>query len=363
MATATRVGVLVGPRRLEALVKGNPGPRLAALLQAGREAGVPLFFFTLDGVDMDARTIKGITPADGGWQEARLSYPPVLYRICAVAEEQRPLFAAFLSQLRRRGTVFLNYPWFMDKWETYRCLVNTELAPHLPRTWPIADPAEVLALLEEHPQLYLKACVGGRGKQVLRVEKLGRDAYGFIRFRDGLARGKLHKFSLLREIQGFFGARPIIAQERIDLIQVNGRNVDLRAEVQRTAQGTIHVIAIAARIARRHSPITTHSVSMSLENFSRLYPSLLGDYRAFAARAEEFLCRVYAALEKCFGCCGELGIDFGLDCSGGLWFIEANSQSAKVSLFNSCPLSLIIRSYVNLLEYACAQAAQRKALD
>jgi len=152
-------------------------------------------------------------------------------------------------------------------------------------------------------------------------------------------------------VRSFFGNSKLIAQAAIRLLQVGGRNVDFRAEVQRDGSGQVRVVAIPVRIARDESPITTHSQSLSLEQFSATYPSLLPPLPDFRATADQFLARVYQGIEACYGPCGELGIDFGVDQEGRLWFIEANSQSAKVSFFNSYSDDIVRQSFVGLLEY------------
>jgi hypothetical protein len=356
-AALIKIGVLVGTATLGKLQSGEESPRLEALLRAneqeGSRLGTEIFFFTLEDVNFSGHRIRGIYRSQGQWEQKSFAYPHALYRRLTLVEKDQAVHAKLLEHLRAQGTVFLNYPWPMDKWELYQCLERQpQLRKFLPPTQIIADDRELLAFLEENPVTYLKACKGGRGKQVMRVKKVGKDSFAFSRFNNYLVQGRMHRARVIQSVREFFGNRPFIAQQGIDLLQVNGRNLDFRAEVQRAERGQLRVVAIPVRIARDRSPITTHAKSMALEEFARRHPEAIPDYQHFYPRAEEFLRTFYEGVEVCFGPCGELGIDFALDKAGQWWFIEANTQSAKVSLLNSYPPAVTDQSFIGLLEYA-----------
>lgn len=61
---------------------------------------------------------------------------------------------------------------------------------------------------------------------------------------------------------------------------------------------------------------------------------------------------MYQSIEQEYGQIGELGIDFAIDKEGKLWFIEANSQSAKVSLMKAYDAVNVEKAFLNPLEYA-----------
>ncbi|MDQ0157915.1 YheC/YheD family protein [Robertmurraya andreesenii] len=61
---------------------------------------------------------------------------------------------------------------------------------------------------------------------------------------------------------------------------------------------------------------------------------------------------IYESLEKVYGTFGEIGIDFGIDQAGEIWFIEPNSKSAKVSLMKAYDQETFHQAFVNPLLYA-----------
>lgn len=351
MAGNFLVGVLISPVRVRRLRENEVSRSLSLLLAASKVIGTALIFFSIDGIDLRKRKIEGWSLHGDTWVRRVSPYPQAIYLRSSYSSRTRKLLADFFLQLERQGTVFINYPLRMDKWEMYKCLAaQPGLRQYVPPTWPIRTLDDIASLLELHHVLYLKACLSGRGKLVMRVEKINTGEYYFTRYDGGLKTGKLHWGALRQEIRAFFDQSKVIAQKEIDLIQVGGCNVDFRAELYRDGSELPKLIGIPVRIGLPGSPITTHSSSMSLEDFCAQYS--LVEYKEFRERAEEFLTKTYVALEDCFGESGELGIDFGLDTQGRLWFIEGNSHSAKVSLYNSYSDEVLIKLYQGLLAYA-----------
>lgn len=345
------VGVLISPIRIRRLRENDIPRSLLLLLAASKIAGVRLLFFAIEDVDLSTRTVQGWSFLNDAWVRRISPYPKAIYLRSSYSRRNNRLRENFFLQLERQGTVFINYPLRMDKWEMYKCLAsNPDLEKFVPPTWPIRSSEEIKSLLELHQVLYIKACLGGRGKLVMRVEKLNTGEYYFTRYDRGLKSGRLHWNALVQEITGFFNQSKVIVQKEISLIQVGGCNVDFRAELYRNREKLPKICGIPVRIGQPGSPITTHSLSMSLEDFCTQYP--LVKYDEFFKRAEDFLTKTYMALENCFGESGEMGIDFGLDISGRLWFIEVNSHSAKVSLYNSYSDEVLIQSYQGMLAYA-----------
>lgn len=345
------VGVLISAVRLRRLQENIVPRSISLLLAASKVVGAGLIFFAMQDVDLRARKIQGWSLHGDSWVRRVSSYPRAIYLRSSYSLRNRRMMDDFFLQLERQGTVFINYPLRMDKWEMYKCLAsNLDLRQFVPPTWPIRSLEEIASLLELHRVLYLKACLSGRGKKVMRVAKLTTGEYYFTRYDEGLKTGKLHWDALQQEITGFFHQTKVIAQKEIDLIQVEGCNVDFRAELYRDGGELPKVIGIPVRIGLPGSPITTHSLSMSLEDFCAQYP--LVEYQGFREKAGDFLIKTYMALEECFGESGEMGIDFGMDPQGKLWFIEGNSHSAKVSLYNSYSDDVLTQLYQGLLTYA-----------
>lgn len=75
-----------------------------------------------------------------------------------------------------------------------------------------------------------------------------------------------------------------------------------------------------------------------------------------AARVEEDLNRlaikVVRKVESRFGTFGEIGLDFGVDATGHLWFIEVNSRPGRHSFRITSPDDIWLATSANPVEYA-----------
>lgn len=332
--------------------------RFHGLAQASIQTNIPLYFFSILDVDMERHTILG-TYYDlkkEKWRQRVFPFPDVLY--------DRRGGGGKLSKARaneiRRLLAELNIPKinsksYFDKWDVFDHLQNhAAVRRRLPPTKLYTNDQYLLKFLNKHKTIYLKSLRGSRGLQVMRIEKLKRNKYSYSYFHEEPIVGAVrNEDDLLRIIHAFFDQRDFILQREIQVLTVNHCNVDFRAEVQRNGNGELEATAISARIALDKSPITTHSVAYPHDEF--ILNTLKYSEEEFFNlnnRIHDFLFTMYTALEEQYGSFGEIGIDFALDQSGKLWFIEANSKSAKVSLFKAYDTHTIEKAFRNPLEYA-----------
>ncbi|TDF91048.1 YheC/YheD family protein [Paenibacillus piri] len=245
-----------------------------------------------------------------------------------------------------------------NKGELFRDLQrDPDVQPYLPFTKTIDDPREARSYIQGLGNVYIKACQGRRGMQVMQVVKVKHKGYRYSNSVIGnLVRGRAKYFNDMNKVlKRFFGDRKILVQQGIDLVKVgNNRTVDLRAELQRNEYGEIEIVAIPIRVGRKNSPISTHGEAYHFDDYlPKLFPEYsIDEISALKQRINEFLIKVYKSVEKCYGKFGEIGIDFGLDRKGGIWLIECNAQSAKVSVGKAYGSRTVRRIYLNPLQYA-----------
>ena len=80
------------------------------------------------------------------------------------------LFHDLISELKDRNCILLNYPRF-NKLEIYKRLKDSDLIKdHLPLTKDFENPNDLVKMLKEYKSLYLKAFIGRKGRQVIRVD-------------------------------------------------------------------------------------------------------------------------------------------------------------------------------------------------
>lgn len=320
-----------------------------------------LFFFYLNDVDFNKPEVRG-TCFDyrrGCWIKKLFPLPDVLYLRDGASEQDNKRFEHFLAIIRSCGVKLVNSLPEFDKWDLYRDLISDkDLARHLPETRLYRKEGRDLErMLGQYGRVYLKACRGRQGRQVVQLIRLPGGQFesqhfsGRLFIRKGSMDGRLFRGA----INKIFGDNPFIIQQPIDLLSYEGRKVDLRAEMQRNRRGDLEVVAIPVRVARKSSPVTTHASSYRLEQF---FCEMLGysneDFLKLKIKIFDFIVRVYHRVEELYGPFGEIGIDIGLDGSGKLWLIECNAKPAKVSLCKaySNDSDILEKAYANPLSYA-----------
>lgn len=355
------VGVLVSPRIMGKLGGQRPHPRLVSLQTASERKRLTLAFFSIANVNLSAGRIHAIiyNRKTSRWQFQWLPLPDVVYFRGGSPSHYRNKKQQFIAKLKSEGKHLLNYPSF-DKWKVYRILqAHPLLRKYLPHTELLSEP-KLKRMLDNKEVVYLKAAKGRKGQKVMKLKRLPDRSYWYSYYRSYLlSSGELVRkhhsnwSHFYNEIAQFFAGKEVIMQEAIDVLTIQGRPVDLRAELQRNGQGELEVLAICIRLGAFRSPITTHAEAMPFDDF---FENRLGyspnKVRDLKGRLHHILTLVYKAVEAQYGSYSEMGIDLAIDTSGHIWFIECNSQSTKVSLQKAYYATAYQCSFANTLDYA-----------
>jgi hypothetical protein len=354
----TTVGVFSSRQLIREIEQGCISDGVQQLVNANRKAKTTLFFFAIQGINLNGSTIDGLCldEAEQRWLYQTFSFPKVLYNRGVIPKRQEAKFEAFKVELAKQGAKHLNNIDGFNKWNLYKCLLQyDEIRPHLPKTKIYKSDKDLLSLLNTYPTLYLKAARGRKGYQVMRVARLLANRYEYRVFtkEDRVEMREVAPRELGRRIHRFFAGKQVLIQQAIDLPTIDNRIVDLRAEVQRNGRGELETPLICVRLSQENSPVTTHADAYPFTDFlgKRMNRSRREIF-FLQRKIHKFLFDVYTASEACYGPMGEIGIDFALDNQNRLWFIECNSQPTKVSLRKAYNAATLEKAYLNPLEYA-----------
>ncbi|WP_040950285.1 YheC/YheD family protein [Gorillibacterium massiliense] len=333
--------------------------RMKELAKAGQEAQVSLFYFSTLMVDSKNESIRGLywSAKFDEWKEKVFPFPDVLYdRRGTGGSEKYSMLAQNIGDIfARKNIKKVNSNSFFDKVDVYRRLKEVpEVSHYVPITELCEGDEDLILFLSNHPRAYLKAGRGGRGKQVLSVVKLPDKSYQISYMHDQIftqiAAGAMELIDLVRK---YFNGRSFVMQKEIDLIQIGASKVDFRAELQRNGRGQLEVAGICGRLGQENAPITIHSNAFPFQTFLRQFQLIPEqEIDSLTSKVHQFLLDIYLTLEKLYGTFGEIGIDFGIDKNGEIWFIEPNSRSAKVSMQKAYDPQTFHRTFLNPVEYA-----------
>lgn len=333
--------------------------RLKLYAEAASTAEITLIAFSLNDLSFNPDSLDGIRyyPHQQCWETVKIPHLPDLIYDRFVGSGQLQVQQAdhMRHQLSRRGVKKINARHYFDKYEVYEILSQCErLSPHLPLTEKYHNLHDLKKLFRLKDKLFVKATNGRRGKQVIYVTQMSHGGYQYSFFKNQLFSGKVESLQALEKvIQSVTGTGAAIIQQAVELIEVDNRRLDLRAEMQRNGQGKLEIVAVLARLGNKKSPITTHGNSYRFEDF--FYTRLNQSKEAVAALKkviESFLLTIYDCMEKAYGPFAEIAIDFGIDRRGKIWFFECNAKSMKVSLINSADHKTVQRAFLNPMLYA-----------
>ena len=332
--------------------------RPALYADAARAAGVKLILFSPGDISLNPERIYGISYnyQRGQWAREVSPLPDILYdRYLGNTPAQKKRADDIRRQLKKRGVKKLNSRHTFDKQELFQALSQfPQISDHLPLTREYISSDDLEKMFQQTNCLYLKAADGRRGKQVLSIMKLKNGSYAYRYYNDRLFSGKtanLH--ALKRVIHTVTGGKKAIIQQAVPLLRFNNRLIDLRGEMQRNGAGRIEIVAVLTRVGQDGSPITTHGSSFLFEDFFKNYLNYnLKSVAALSAKINQFLYAVYSCVEQSFGPFGEIAVDFGLDNSCGIWLLECNARSMKVSLMNAAGGNTVRQAFLNPMLYA-----------
>ncbi|MFD1396582.1 YheC/YheD family protein [Kroppenstedtia eburnea] len=350
------IGLFTSRKHISRLNRQDASFRTLEILKASQKARTVLYHFSIRNLQWNTNTINGtiFNPISQKWEKRILPFPDVLYdRASGRAYRKYEDHVLARNKMDEMKIPKVNAVHYFDKWDLSRHLGRyRDVKEYLPETYKYT-PLHLKKMLKRNPIIYLKAAIGSMGTRIMRLESKG-NKYKYSVYRKTLQTGQ--SFSLQRvnhKVADFFGNDQVIMQQGIRLIQVNKGNVDMRATVQRNSKGKLEINSIAVRIGKEGFPITssrTGSNIVRLDEFMEKHGNHYSD--KLEDKIHQFLIRIYQRIEDIYGPFGEMGIDFGVDTSGNIYFIESNAKPAKDSLYQSFDRKTIDRAFRNPMEYA-----------
>ncbi|WP_280771730.1 YheC/YheD family protein [Salipaludibacillus daqingensis] len=351
-------GVLISSRAWREMSKNQPHYRLVQLAEANKEVYFNVYFFPVKNIDLIEESITGYYYdfIEKTWKTGSFPYPDVLYRRGGPSRKFREHYHTFLDQCHKRDTIMLN-PVPLGNWEIYDYFGKVKrLKPYLMETILYRRPDHLFNMLKKHQNVYMKGVTGRKGEQVVRVEIVRDNLYKCKYYNHSKQRIRTKRFKTMDDmipfINKFYKGKNFMVQEGIDLLELDGRRLDLRAELQRNKKGEIDITGISARMSKKNSPVTIHSDAYKLEKLFDLLKFSKEKKVALKQEIEDFLYMVYEDTERKYGVFAEIGIDFALTKDLEIKFIECNSQSAKVSLQKAFGEHAIHHVMINILSYS-----------
>jgi glutathione synthase/RimK-type ligase-like ATP-grasp enzyme len=299
-----------------------------------------------------------------GWANETLPLPDVIWSRYFKLDHD-----AVFDPLQRLGIPLLNET-LLNKWEAHQCLVaaGDRLAVHLPHTEPLSDARRLVDLLGSYPTMFIKPVDGAVGRGIIRA---GLEPSGLIRLcylstESGILRDS---FATPEQLDRWFShenrTERYIAQAGIDLITMGGRPTDVRILVQKDGLGSWRLTGMGARVAapgRFTANLHTGGTGMPVpEVLSASFPSDPDRVQAISGRLGDLSLAIALKIERRAGSMGELGLDFGIDTQGKIWFIEQNARPGRAIFEHLGNWDLVDLAHLRPAQYARYLATEKSA--
>ncbi len=346
----------------------DPFPGRTAIFRqialAAKQHDLDVCIFTPAGIDRRHRLVRAFVYAPHqGWKYRMCPLPKVVYnRVANRRAEGRKRVRLALSWLREQGTVIFNAG-FLDKWAVYACLQTDPLVgPHVPPTMLYRQPAQLGNLLRDWKMLYCKPRHGSLGNGIV-VFHLSRDGRVELMYNPANA---ATRHIQLAGVEGavawarrHFRPEQVCLQHGVSLAQVRGRRFDIRALVQKDANGRWCFTGAACRVAAAGQATTHVPRGGSHLPLAVALRATVHDAEKEQAIRQELasLCEDAARVleEGLDHLCGEFSLDIALDKSGYLWILEMNAKPFK---FDEPGIRRL--AYRRLIDYASYLLEQKE---
>ncbi|WDU84672.1 YheC/YheD family protein [Caloramator sp. Dgby_cultured_2] len=148
---------------------------------------------------------------------------------------------------------------FLNKYEVYKLLSQFEdLKAHIPYTILYKNPSDLFEMIDKFKIIYAKPILGLQGRKVYKISK--EEGYIKLRFREeGLNKIAIINIHQADVIDEYIKSGNFILQQGIDLIQYEGRSLDLRCIMTKDRSNTWILNGIVVRVAPQGSIVTNVS--------------------------------------------------------------------------------------------------------
>ena len=333
------------------------------LMRIGSNVGIDVFVFTPDDVNYERGEINGFffDMHSGQWCRLAIVRPFLVYdRYFPANRDEANLYMNHKRRIREQwGAVWMNSG-LMGKSAVFRQLQSdSEIAAYLPRTAFFNRGAALLKWLFQEGTAFLKPDNGSQGRGTLLIERdYSKENAYHIKGRDFQNRFIQQSFpngpSLLHWVRSFIGNTPYLIQQTLDLKLTNELTFDMRSLIQKNRRGSWSLTGIAVRQGATGSTTANihggGSAVMALPFLTEAFGEALAEQ--LMHKISHLSYRIAELLEQQNGRLTELGLDFGMDRQGRLWFLEGNSKPGRSAFAHTDYKHIALTSVAAPIRYA-----------
>lgn len=331
------VGILTDREKNGIYPVGKNAKIFREMFSVAKKEGVFLFQFYPDGVNFRAKTIKGYSlDRLGRFYSAVFPFPDVVYnRVRYRVIENKKNVKQVLRTFETDPAINVFNTRFLNKLEVYRVLKkNISTAAFIPET-ALYNTRNLKYFLGKYGTLYLKPIANSRGKGILKLGKGEAGSY-YVHHANKAYSDRQPNLSQAHLKMKHYGLKPMryLVQKAIPLATFKGRPFDLRAQVQKDAQGNWILTGVGARVAAPNRIVTHVPNGGTAKAYDVVVNEAFKEQELAKDDINKQLHYIATAVPEVLERDLKLNLailsfDIGIDKNGKLWLIEANSKPAS----------------------------------
>ncbi|MCX7902883.1 MAG: YheC/YheD family protein [Caloramator sp.] len=288
-----------------------------------------LIVFSLDKIKNFYVRGYYFNPEKNKFEEAELPFPSSIYRRIGLSLQEKSMLQFLI------GKNYFNSH-FLNKYEVYTLLSQFEdLNRHIPYTILYKNPDDLFNMLDKFKIVYAKPILGLQGRKVYKISK--EEGYIKLRFREeGLNKTVMINIQQANAVDEYIKGGNFILQQGVDLIEYEGRSLDLRCIMTKDISNTWVLNGIVVRMAPQGSVVTNVSSGGGAYMFEDFFINKMGFSDVYTLLLKEkiniFCRRICDRLDKLGYNMGYLGIDIGVDKYHNVFLIEINSRDPDATI-------------------------------
>ncbi|OEG00063.1 hypothetical protein BHF71_06350 [Vulcanibacillus modesticaldus] len=306
------------------------------LQKAGEKLKIIVYVFYPNQIDWKTNKVKGFQYnfSLNKWEDQWFPLPDFIYDRCFYSSSHSYLaYKPYIKKLKEQKKIRFLGNGLKGKWSVYKILSsNPEFIKYLPKTAIYNDSTQLFQWLADFP-IVLKPTGGSHGKGIIKIDF--KDNNYQIVGRD-INNNKINQQIRDQDILGdwvnlFIDKRSYLIQQYLDLITLNNEPYDIRVLVQKNQYGKWEITGSAVRIGDAANITSNLHGGGQVQNTESLLIKQFGKQKAkeILKQIKQLAESIPSYIESVHGNLFELGLDLGVDLSGKVWIIEANSKPGR----------------------------------
>lgn len=286
------------------------------------------------------------------WRRTTFPIPTFIYDRCFHNAPSKQTLTYIRALKKQSNITFLGYG-LPGKWAVYNKLkTDPILAPHLPTTFQLSTHTGIriiLNILKEKSEVLLKPLNGSQGNGLVYITMHNHGFHSQINHKGDILHHNYDTTTSFHNfIENLISQKDYLAQEMLNLRDNHNNPFDRRVVMKKQADSWKE-LGRATRVGMPHSFVSNlHSGGVIKCSDDLDLPEDV------LVKSEEQISqlslRTAKVLELLFPPKFELGLDFGIDQTGHVWLLEANSKPGHTIIQDKHELHFLPFQYCRYLQ-------------